>query len=300
MRATLLAALLLVQDDELSSLIRKLGSADAAVREKAEKRLLELDEKAEPALKDARKSSDAEIANRAATLLLRMERGRKEKELEERERKQMKEGLSISWRWGNDVETIGRGKTVMKKEKDGIRIETTRRGEKYLDDQYKMSLLCAANPTFSPQTIESTYEGAVKGDGFFSYKAKVADGKLVARFDSGKEKTLKVSDRLVVWDALPKIIAALPQIEGHRIAVDLLRVEDFDLEPGCVIEAVGPEKVRHGGKEITSWKWTLTLPDGNPTPYPVWWVADRKVIRCDSRETGLAGGQGRWEFDQPD
>lgn len=76
MRFALAAALLLIQDPSADRLVLQLGDNDLAVREEAAKALRQLGLRAEPALRRARESSDAEVRARAAELLVDIDRER--------------------------------------------------------------------------------------------------------------------------------------------------------------------------------------------------------------------------------
>ena len=80
----ILAAALCQAPDAVADLIRQLGADDAAVREEAERRLGEIGEPAEAALKEAVASADPETRERAGHVLDRIVRMREEREFGER------------------------------------------------------------------------------------------------------------------------------------------------------------------------------------------------------------------------
>lgn len=80
----ILAAIVGQSSDAVADLIRQLGADDAAVREEAERKLGETGEPAEAALKEAVKSVDPEIRERAGHVLDRIVRLRQDREFGER------------------------------------------------------------------------------------------------------------------------------------------------------------------------------------------------------------------------
>ncbi len=80
----IVVALLGQEPDAVSALVRQLGAEDTATREEAERRLGEIGEPAEAALKEAVVSVDPEIRERAGHVLDRIVRLREEREFGER------------------------------------------------------------------------------------------------------------------------------------------------------------------------------------------------------------------------
>src|SRR5437762_13052923 len=77
--AALLLLGLLIPQDSLDDLIEKLASERVEEREEAQKRLVELGEKAEPFLRKAAESKDPELSGRAVAALARIAERREER-----------------------------------------------------------------------------------------------------------------------------------------------------------------------------------------------------------------------------
>ncbi|GEM_PF-6640956 len=240
----ILVALLGQQPDAVPDLLRQLGADDPAAREEAERRLGEIGEPAEAALKEAIESADPEVRERAGHVLDRIVRLREDGDFAERFR-----ALPT---------TFGErrcGSLVMK-----TRIER-RSGKDVLVFEDRVGDWCKARCEFSldPPRMKS-----------FSWTMR----------DSGEETRVvgdRIDDRLVIWstedppgshgqvrEMPPRLFAAY---EYYRLATVVRRAEgvvlsftQFGIDPEG--ELLCPSELRCIGRERVG--------DGNPWRIEYW------------------------------
>jgi hypothetical protein len=261
----------------IQSLILKLGSDQIEERREAERELIALGEKAEPALRKALASKDAEIVTRAKSALDALARVHEEKDWEERVKALPKTCGTRKIRNGElevALNTFLRGGELVFEDDATLALN----GEK--KPFVTIKTVCAADPTFLLREFSYELTDPTTGKKL-SYVGKVKDGKLVVTGDRSLAR--KVSMKTIGNLTFYRLLWTLPQRAGFAVECDVYD-ERLGFYPGQKVIGVGEEEVEIDGKNLKAWKWEFArrIPDSKEVLLEYYWVANGKLVKASS------------------
>lgn len=272
MRIALLWACLLVVQDDVEDLVRRLGSDDIEECDEAARKLVELGEKAEPALRRASKGEEA-LNVRARTVLATIAAKREEEACLKRVRNLPKTYGERKFTYRLNGESIGGG-VLRTREKDGLleledSLDIEVRGKSF---SLKIAQTSTPDRWLSPREIRV----AGKGGELTEYTATVEKGRLTAKCGA-VERVVDISDRTVTMFALLRVVSVLPASKGARFVFDSFEAEELNYKPGHELECLGEEEIELGGAKVKAWKWEQT---GLGIRTQRYWVRDGVLVRA--------------------
>lgn len=257
----------LAQDD-VERLIERLSDEKPEAREEAERRLVELEAAAEPALRRASTSSDAEKAGRAKAALDKIARRLEERAALERIRALPKTLPELRILYRLRGEDVGAGTLRTRSEGDAIVLddELTMKWE---GEDLRMALLQTSTPDrwLTPRRIVSKGTGSE----FRAYVIEAKEGQLI-----GGRRPIPLTGRVLTTFALFRIVGALPQRAGYVFEFDSVEPEG-NFKPNHRLECLGEERLEIEGVLGPAMKWRQT---GNAIGSQDYWVRDGRIVRA--------------------
>jgi hypothetical protein len=263
--------------DDISSLVRKLGSDELESRNAAESKLVEIGENAKPALREALASNDNEVATRARSALDRIEWDQYIKSLPK-----TFPGVPMTWFYeGNAIGTVTM--KVSQKE-DNLVLEDSweyeLEGKKH---SVKATHVCKADRALTLKSAQVVQTATPA----HTWRAEIKDGMLVTETQgketSGQEWTKRHSKEItspaLTYFSLTRLIGAFPRRKGFAFEFDLIGTFGIDIRRNVKISCAGEEEVEVGEKRIMAWKWELsgTFRD-NPNYKEYFWMKEGRVV----------------------
>ena len=272
----LLFSMVALQDD-VSNLVRKLGSDEFETRNAAESKLVELGEKAKPALREALTSKDSEVSARARSALERIEWDEHIKSLPK-----IFPGVPATW----FVEGKAIGTVTMK--------VFQKEGKLVLEDSWdyewegkKQSLkathVCKSDRALALESVQVVQTQTPP----YTWRAEIKDGMLITETQgketSGEEwtkrKSKEISSTALTHFSLARLIGAFPRRKGFAFEFDLIEPFGINIHRNVKLTCGGEEEVEVGERKIKAWKWELSGTSRDVPEYKqYYWLIEGKVV----------------------
>jgi hypothetical protein len=263
--------------DDVSSLVQKLGSDELEARNAAENKLVEIGEKARPALREALASKDNEVARRAKSALERIDWDEHIKSLPE-----AFPGEPMTWNFEGKV--IGTVTMKASRKEDELVLEDSWEyeweGKKH---SLKATHVCKPDHVLTLRSVRVVQTQTPT----YTWRAEVKDGMLLAETQgketSGEEWTKRQSKEIsataLTHFSLARLIGAFPRRKGFAFEFDLIEMPGILIRRNAKLTCLGEQEAEIGDKMIKAWKWELSgISRDHPDYKQFFWSKEGQVL----------------------